>query len=212
MIEVTELLHRYDQQHVLKLPNWQVDKGQHQLILGPSGSGKTTLLHLLAGLLCPSAGRIAIAGQALDTLAPDKLDAFRARHIGIVFQRPHLLAPLDVEDNLLLTQYLAELPQDRQRIHEVLEQLDIAELKQRRPHQLSQGQLQRVGIARAVLNRPALLLADEPTASLDDAHCEQVVALLARQAEENHATLVIATHDQRLRKHFPHCLQLGGPA
>ena len=212
MIDVSDLLHRYDQQHVLKLPNWQVGKGQHQLILGPSGSGKTTLLHLLAGLLRPSAGRIVIAGQALDTLAPDKLDAFRARHIGIVFQRPHLLAPLDVEDNLLLTQYLAELPQDRQRIHAVLEQLDIAELKQRRPHQLSQGQLQRVGIARAVLNRPALLLADEPTASLDDAHCEQVVALLTRQAEENHATLVIATHDQRLRQRFPHCLQLGGSA
>ena len=209
MIEVQQLRHHYDARHELHLPHWQVARGEHQLILGPSGSGKTTLLHLLAGLLRPSAGRIHIAGQALDELRSDQLDAFRARHIGIVFQRPHLLTHLSVIDNLLLAQYLADLPQDRRRVRDVLSQLEMAELSDYRPHQLSQGQLQRVTLARAVLNRPALLLADEPSASLDDRHCEQVLTLLKHQAQECHATLLIATHDQRVRGHFSHCLQLG---
>jgi putative ABC transport system ATP-binding protein len=209
MIEVQQLRHRYDARHELHLPHWQVARGEHQLILGPSGSGKTTLLHLLAGLLRPSAGRIHIAGQPLDELRTDQLDAFRAHPIGIVFQRPHLLSHLNVMDNLLLAQYLAELPQDRRRVRDVLGQLEMAELGDYRPYQLSQGQLQRVTLARAVLNRPALLLADEPSASLDDRHCEQVLTLLKQQAQECHATLLIATHDQRVRSHFSHCLQLG---
>lgn len=212
MIEISDLVHRYDSRHELRLPEWRVAKGQHQLILGPSGSGKTTLLHLLAGLLPPSEGQIRIAGQALNDLSADRMDAFRARHIGIVFQRPHLLAQLSVEDNLLLAQYLADLPQDRTRIHEVLAHLGIDEQQSRLPHQLSQGQLQRVTLARAVLNRPALLLADEPTANLDDANCTQVITLLKQQAEASHATLLIATHDQRVRSHFPNCLQLGDGA
>ncbi|MBE0511104.1 MAG: ATP-binding cassette domain-containing protein [Chromatiales bacterium] len=199
MIQIEKLQLRYDTDTVLTLPDWQAARGEHWLLLGPSGSGKTSLLHLLAGLLRPTSGRIHIAGQDIGLLGSAAMDQFRARHIGMVFQRPHLLAHLNVLDNLRLAPYLAELPQDDARITEVLAQLDLQGLERRRPEQLSQGQLQRLSLARAVLNRPGLLLADEPTANLDDAHCEQVLTLLKQQAESSQATLVIATHDRRLK-------------
>ena len=212
MIRIENLSYGYGTETALQLPDWQAAKGEQWLILGPSGSGKSPLLHLLAGLLLPRQGRIHIAGQTLDELSEARRDTFRARHIGIVFQRPHLLAQLSVCDNLLLAQYLAELPQNRQRIEALLERLGLAGLAARRPHQLSQGQLQRVTLARALLNQPDVLLADEPTANLDDQHCEQVLTLLQQQAQECQATLVIATHDQRVKSRFEHRLSLGGGA
>ncbi len=209
MIHVEDLHHRYDAETTLALPDWQAQKGEHWLLLGPSGSGKTTLLHLLAGLLRPERGRISINGEEISALNGPDMDRFRARHIGIVFQRPHLLGHLSVADNLRLAQYLAELPQELARIEAVLGQLGLEGLLKRRPEQLSQGQLQRVTLARAVLNRPTVLLADEPTANLDDAHCEQVLTLLKEQAAACEATLVIATHDQRVKSAFKHRLILG---
>ena len=210
MIQIKQLRHRYDKETSLHLPDWQAAKGEHWLLLGPSGSGKTTCLHLLAGLLRPEQGEIHIAGEAIHSLSGTAMDQFRARHIGIVFQRPHLLAHLNIADNLRLAQYLAELPQSMDRIRSVLEDLGLGGLEHRRPAQLSQGQLQRVSLARAVLNRPALLLADEPTANLDDTHCQQVLTLLKKQATTNQATLVIATHDQRVKNAFEHRLNLEG--
>ena len=208
MIQIEKLQLRYDADTRLTLPDWQATRGEHWLLLGPSGSGKTSLLHLLAGLLRPSSGRIHIAGQDIGLLGSAAMDRFRARHIGMVFQRPHLLAHLNVLDNLRLAPYLAELPQDDARITEVLAQLGLQGLERRRPEQLSQGQLQRISLARAVLNRPTLLLADEPTANLDDAHCQQVLTLLKNQAENCQATLVIATHDQRVKTAFQQQLLL----
>jgi ABC-type lipoprotein export system ATPase subunit len=208
MILLEHVQHQYGQTVVLDLPSFKAEQSEHHLVLGRSGSGKTTLLHVLAGLLRPTEGRVVVAGEDLGALKGDALDRFRGRQIGIVFQEMHLLPTLTVEENLLLAPHMAGLPQDVDRAHEVLHSLDVGEKAQTYPHQLSVGQRQRVAIARAVMNQPRLLLADEPTSSLDDVRAEQVLDLLVQQAEAHEATLLIATHDRRITGHFSHRLVL----
>jgi len=193
---------------ILALDGWRAAKGEHWLVLGPSGSGKTTLVHLAAGLLQPTAGRVLVNGQDIAALPADRRDRFRGRHVGIVFQTLHLVEALTVEANLRLAQYLAGVKQDRTRIVEVLESLGVADKIAAKPRLLSQGEAQRVAIARAVINRPSLILADEPSSALDDASCEQVIALLEDQAVAVGATLVIATHDARVKERFARRLTL----
>ena len=212
MFELLKLTHRYDGIEVLRVDAWSAAQGEHWLLLGPSGSGKTTLLHALAGILRPAAGRVVVAGRDLAAVRPAELDRFRGLHIGIVLQRLHLIASLTVMDNLLLAQYLAGAPQDRRRAGAVLASLDLAAKAEARPHELSFGQAQRVAIARAVVNRPQLLLADEPTSNLDDARCMQALELLQAQARACNATLVIATHDQRIKACVPNHYLLGAQA
>jgi putative ABC transport system ATP-binding protein len=203
MFALHDLRHAYDGQRVLEIADWTVPAGGQWLVLGPSGSGKSTLLHILAGILRPTTGRVEVAGQDLAALGGAALDRFRGRHIGIVLQRLHLVASLTVLQNVLLAQYLAGLPQDAIRVREVLAGLGIADKLGVRPAELSQGQAQRVAIARAVVNRPQLLLADEPTANLDDTHAFEAIDLLAGQAQACGATLLIATHDQRVKARIP---------
>ena len=202
------LARAYGLRTVVAIPAWTVAAGEHSLILGPSGSGKSTLLHLIAGLLHPSHGRVLVAGQDLAKLTTAELDAFRGRMIGIVLQRLHLIPALTVRDNLRLARTLARLPPDPARIDSLLAKLGLAALAGVRPSRLSEGEAQRVAIARAVVNHPALILADEPTSALDDVNCQTVLALLRAQAEASGATLVIATHDARLKAHFGHRLEL----
>ena len=202
------LARAYGLRTVVAIPAWTVAAGEHSLILGPSGSGKSTLLHLIAGLLHPSHGRVLVAGQDLAKLTTAELDAFRGRMIGIVLQRLHLIPALTVRDNLRLARTLARLPPDPARIDSLLAKLGLAALAGVRPSRLSEGEAQRVAIARAVINHPALILADEPTSALDDVNCQTVLALLRAQAEASGATLVIATHDARLKAHFGHRLEL----
>jgi len=199
MFAIHELRHVYDGKRVLEIADWTVPAGGQWLVLGPSGSGKSTLLHILAGILRSTAGRVEVAGQDLAALGGAALDRFRGRHIGIVLQRLHLVASLNVLQNVLLAQYLAGLPQDAARAREVLAGLGIADKLTARPAELSQGQAQRVAIARAIVNRPQLLLADEPTANLDDGRALEAIDLLASQAQACGATLLIATHDQRVK-------------
>lgn len=212
MFALQSLRHAYDGVEVLNVDSWHAEQGAHWLIMGPSGSGKTTLLHVLAGILKPTAGQVTVADQDLLALRPAQLDRFRGKHIGIVLQRLHLMSSLTATGNLLLAQYLAGVSQDRDRVHEVLAGLDIADKADARPHELSFGQAQRVAIARAVVNRPRLLLADEPTSNLDDARCLQALELLESQALACGATLVIATHDQRIKQRVPNQYSLGGRA
>ena len=208
MISVEGLRHRYGDRQVLALDAWRAAVGEHWLILGASGSGKTTLLCVLAGLLRPSSGHVRVAGEDLATLSGTALDRFRGRHVGFVPQKLHLIASLTIEDNLLLAQYLAGLPQDRSRVRAVLGAVGLADRAQARPAELSHGQAQRVAVARAVMNRPRLILADEPTSNLDDAHCAQAAGLLESQAAACGATLVVATHDQRVRARFERRIEL----
>ncbi|HEU0290687.1 MAG TPA: ABC transporter ATP-binding protein [Burkholderiales bacterium] len=199
MFLVQNLKHAYNGVEVLSVPSMQAGQGAHWLVLGPSGSGKTTLLHILAGILKPAAGKVEVAGTDVTGLDAPALDRFRGRHIGIVMQRLHLIGSLSVMNNLLLAQYLAGVAQDSARVRDVLASLDLADKADAYPHELSFGQAQRVAVARAVVNQPKLLLADEPTSNLDDARCNQALELLQAQAKSCGATLVIATHDQRIR-------------
>jgi ABC-type lipoprotein export system ATPase subunit len=212
MFEIRNLKHAYNGTEVLSVPAWRAEQGAHWLILGPSGSGKTTLLHILAGILRPSSGSASVAGQELPALRPAALDRFRGRNIGLVLQRLHLIPSLTVIGNLLLAQYLAGLPQDRARAEEALAALDLRDKGGAHPHELSFGQAQRVAVARAMVNRPRLLLADEPTSNLDDARCLQALELLQAQARACNATLVIATHDQRIRARIPNHFELTATA
>jgi putative ABC transport system ATP-binding protein len=208
MISVRGLAHRYGASEVLRLSEWQVAQGERWLVLGASGSGKSTLLHVLAGLVRPSEGDVSVFHTDILSLSGDRLDAWRGTNVGIVLQALHLVKHLSVGENLRLAQYLARLPQDDVRIADTLAALGIADKAARKPTELSQGEQQRVAIARAVVNRPRLLLADEPTANLDDAAAASVVELLAEQAARYGATLVVATHDSRVKGKFRERLEL----
>jgi putative ABC transport system ATP-binding protein len=208
MIAVHALAHRYGATPALRLAEWRVGQGERWAVLGPSGSGKSTLLHILAGLVRPSEGEVEVSGQDLAKLQGATLDRWRGATVGIVLQALHLLRHLSVRDNLRLAQYLAHLPQDDTRIHDTLASLGVADKAGRRPPELSQGERQRVAIARAVVNRPKLLLADEPTANLDDAAAALAVDLLTEQAARHGATLVVATHDARVKAKIRERLEL----
>jgi putative ABC transport system ATP-binding protein len=180
-------------------PDFTLLSGQPCLLLGESGSGKTTLLHLLGGLLRSNQGHITIQKTDITTLSEAELDKFRGKNAGFIFQKNHLINALTVMDNLLMVPFLAGTKQDICRIDEVLQQLGIDDVKNTTVKNLSQGQAQRVAIARAVLNKPALIFADEPTSALDDRNCDKVINLLLGVASQNQSTLIIATHDQRLK-------------
>jgi putative ABC transport system ATP-binding protein len=208
MISIQSVAHSYNGTQQISFKDWQINDGEKWLLLGESGSGKTTLLHILTGILKPQQGEVKIKDTAIYTLSSKKLDQFRGQNIGIIFQRPHLIKSLTITENLLLAQSFAHLPEDRERIEAVLKSLDILHKKDAYPKELSQGQLQRVSIARAVINKPTLLIADEPTSSLDDKNAAAVLQLLLEQSELNQATLVVATHDKRVKDAFTHTYDL----
>lgn len=208
-LRVEGLRHRYDAATVLELDGWQVPAASDCIVLGPSGAGKTTLLHILAGLSAPSEGSVEVEGQALTALPPAALDRFRARRIGFVPQRLHLIGAITVADNLRLARRLAGLPPNDEAALGLLDRLGIADLAGRRPAALSQGQAQRAAVARALVNAPALLLADEPTAALDEENAEAVIDLLQESARASRAALVIASHDRRIAGRFRYQLALG---
>jgi putative ABC transport system ATP-binding protein len=191
---------------VLDIDEFALEPRESVLVVGPSGCGKTTLLHLIAGLLLPTQGRVAVEGRDLSALPTAARDRFRGRRIGIVLQQFHLLPTLTALQNLLVAQTIAGLPLDRSHARAMLTALGVAERADAYPHQLSVGQQQRVAIARALVNRPGLLLADEPTSNLDDEACASVADLLFGAADRHGAALVVATHDQRLKskvaRHF----------
>ena len=209
MFAIQNLTHAYAGREVLRVDEWRAEQGAQWLMLGPSGSGKSTLLHVLAGILRPASGQAVVAEQDLGALSEAALDRFRGKHIGIVLQRLHLIDSLSVLNNLLLAQYMAGAKQDAARVREVLASLDLADKASAMPHELSHGQAQRVAVARAVVNKPKLLLADEPTSNLDDVRCMQVLDLLLDQARACGATLVIATHDQRIKSRVANHYALG---
>ena len=212
LVSIDKLAAGYRNHAVISFAHLDIKRGQHTLLLGPSGCGKTTLLNILAALAKPIVGTVTIDGVRIDSLGESGRDHFRGQKIGLVMQRLHLIAALTVRDNLRLTQRLAGVAADSARINTILAQLGIADKAKSYPHELSQGEAQRVAIARAVLNRPVMILADEPTSALDDRNAEAAIALLFAQVEEHGATLIVATHDARIKARFnpENVIQLGG--
>ena len=180
------------------LPDLDLVSGQSLAILGASGSGKTTALLALAGIRAPARGEIAVAGIALWRLPAHRRDRFRGQRIGLVFQSFHIVDAVSVAANVALAARCAGLPNDASRIHSLLQRLDIADIARRRADRISHGQAQRVAVARALVNRPAVVMADEPTSALDDGNAAALLALLKDTAAAEGAALVIATHDRRV--------------
>jgi putative ABC transport system ATP-binding protein len=208
VLEILGLRHEYAGRTVLSVPQWSVAKGEAAIVIGPSGSGKSTLVGIIAGLVSATAGKVTVDGKDVCALGALERDAFRARHIGLVPQTLHLIGVVSVRDNLRIAQRLAGLARDDGAIDACLASLGIASLARSKARDLSVGEAQRVAIARAVVNRPSLVLADEPTSALDDANCEKALALLTGVAASCGATLVIATHDQRIGDRFARRLEL----
>lgn len=202
MVSVSSLSYQYPSGEALFFPDFEIGKGRSCLLLGNSGSGKTTLLHLMGGLLRIQKGRVRIDGLDLSKISDSRIDKIRGRHIGFIFQRNHLLSALSVKKNLLMAPFLAGVDQNEGRVEEVLAQLGLWDKKNAAVRELSQGQAQRVAIARAVLNKPALILADEPTSALDDFNCDRVIQMLLNISRQNNCTLLVGTHDQRLKSVF----------
>lgn len=203
MIRSRQLSYQYRGGPTLVFPDVDLAAGAVLLLSGPSGCGKSTWLALAAGLAQAGAGALTVADQPLQALGKAAMDAWRARTIGFLPQKLHLSAALSVQQNLALAQWAAGQPGDPVRIAAALSSLGVQELAQRKPAQLSGGQAQRVALARAVLLQPRVILADEPTASLDDEAAAAAVGLLLDTARGQGATLVIATHDARVAALIP---------
>lgn len=199
MVTISKLKFSYTPERSISFPDFSLNKGEHCLLLGESGSGKTTLLHLMGGLLRGYSGSLSLAGTELSSLSEGALDKFRGKNIGFIFQKNHLISALTVEKNVLMSPYLAGVKIDQKHAKEVLAELGLGEKMNSSVKEISQGQAQRVAIARAVMNHPVVILADEPTSALDDKNCDRVIKLLLDVATRNNSTLVVATHDQRLK-------------
>ena len=202
MLTTKNLTFEYVAAKPMHFPDINLKRGEQGLLLGQSGSGKTTLLHLLGGLLSPKSGDILINDQNLSILRGAELDHFRGKNIGIIFQTAHFIRSLTVEENLILAQQLGGNKPDKALIFNFLQKLNLGHKLKSKPHELSIGEAQRVNIARALINAPSVILADEPTSALDDKNAEEVIKLLEQQAAEVNATLLIVTHDGRLKSRF----------
>lgn len=208
MLELRELAHDYGPRRVLDVPGLELAREASCAISGPSGSGKSTLLAILAGILVPSTGTVQLDGEDLYPGGQPRPDRWRGARIGLVPQRLHLIASLDALANVRLAQQLA----GRDAPHEaraVLEELGLGSRLHALPEALSLGEQQRVAVARAVVNRPRLLLADEPTSSLDDDNARAAADLLLGAARLHGATLIVATHDARVLDRFARVVRLG---
>jgi putative ABC transport system ATP-binding protein len=176
--------------------SFTVEKGEFVAIVGPSGSGKSTLLHILGGVDTPSSGQVLVDGTDICALDQTKLAIFRRRQIGLIYQFYNLIPILNVEENITLPLLLDERSLDEARLQEIVATLGLADRVRHLPNQLSGGQPQRVSIGRALINNPALILADEPTGNLDSSNSKEIIALLKLSNQRYHQTLIVVTHDR----------------
>lgn len=202
MIETKNLTYQYPGGKPIQFPDLTVGTGDGLLILGQSGCGKTTLLNLLGGLLKPTSGNIQIHGQEITGLSPKALDSFRGKKVGFIFQRSHFVQSLTIQENIELAAYLSGSPALSVRLKTIAAELEIANLLHKKPAQLSQGEQQRASIARAILHQPEVVLADEPTSSLDDIRAATVASLLQHLCSGQKTSLIIVTHDARIKALF----------
>ncbi|MFZ1788312.1 MAG: ATP-binding cassette domain-containing protein [Saprospiraceae bacterium] len=208
IISFEDVTFSYQVGQSLQFPNVNIQKGNTTLVLGQSGVGKTTCLHLMAGLMKPKSGNIVINGSSIAHMSQSELDAFRGKNVGVIFQQNHFIAALNVLENIEMSQYLSGGKKDSVFCKELLKRLDISDKWNKKTTALSQGERQRVAIARSLAARPPIILADEPTSALDDTNTTEVFKLLKDQADFLGSTLVIVTHDNRLKDLVPHHINL----
>ena len=193
----------YGKFHALKNINMAIPEKEITAFIGPSGCGKSTLLNMLAGLEKPTKGEVIIAGKHIEKLNEEQLVTFRRDHVGFIFQSFHLMGTLNAVENVALPLSFRGVPRDV-RVRKANEMLDLVKLgkhKKHLPNQMSGGQQQRVAIARAIVTRPKLLLADEPTGSLDTARSEEIMALLSALNAEDGITVVLVTHEPDMARY-----------
>ncbi len=208
MLIISDLDAGYKGQSICRIPALSLQRGSTCLLKGHSGSGKTTLLHTLAGIIPPVAGKVEILGTDIYALPESTRDRFRGQHIGLIFQTLHLVKSLTVLDNVLLGTFVNEGRQDKQKALSLLASAGLEGLHNARIDNLSQGQAQRVAIIRAMLTKPAFILADEPTSSLDDETAIQIINLLLQSSAANKATLIVSSHDARITPYFSEVITL----
>ncbi|RKM59411.1 ABC transporter ATP-binding protein [Butyrivibrio sp. CB08] len=182
----------------LKNVSFDIEQGEFVAIVGPSGSGKSTLMHILGGVDTPTSGEVNISGTDISKLNETKLAIFRRRQIGLIYQFYNLIPILNVEENMTLPILLDGKKPDKKLLNDLVQKLGLSERVGHLPNQLSGGQQQRVSIGRALMNHPALLLADEPTGNLDSENSREIIALLRKFNKENRQTVIIITHDERI--------------
>ena len=186
----------------IEFPDLRIKKGEHHLIIGESGSGKTSLLNILGGILQPKTGNVLISETDIFSLKKSSLDSFRGNNLGFIFQTPHFIKSLNVLDNLLMGQFCAGLKNKTTDAISFLDKVGLKNKLKAKISELSEGEKQRVSIVRGLLNTPKIILADEPTSALDDSSCNKVIDLMTDLANEVDATLLIVTHDKRLKDRF----------
>jgi putative ABC transport system ATP-binding protein len=201
VVSASELTRRYGEGDTavdaLRGVSLEVRKGELTAVMGPSGSGKSTLMHILAGLDRPTSGEVTIAGTELSKLNDNELTKLRREHIGFVFQFFNLLPMLDAEENVVLPLSIAGEKPDKAWVNDLLEQVGLAQRRSHRPSELSGGQQQRVAIGRALVNKPTIIFADEPTGNLDSKTSGEILELLERSVRELEQTIVMVTHEPR---------------
>ena len=178
--------------------SFSVNKGEFVAIVGASGSGKSTLLHLIGGVDRPTSGKVFIDGKDIYTLNDDNLAIFRRRQVGLIYQFYNLIPILNVEENITLPCNLDGKEVDRDKLEELLKTLKLSDRRNHLPNELSGGQQQRVSIGRAIINEPAIMLADEPTGNLDSKASEEIISLLRLSNKKYNQTVIVITHDEKI--------------
>lgn len=202
ILQSENITKQYKGETKLIFPDIRIKQNEHLLLLGDSGSGKTTLLQILSGLLNPTSGTVTLKHSSLYELSESKRDQLRGKHIGLVYQNPLLIKSLTVKENIKAACRLSQSSFDPDYFTKLTKKLGIESILSKFPHQISQGQAQRTAVARGMITKPKLLLADEPTSSLDDSNAEQVVKLFLALTQEFGTTLIISTHDKRITDFF----------
>lgn len=204
LFKILNLEFKLKAKSILKKIDFTIEKNKHLLILGSSGCGKTTLINLMTGLLKPSSGEIFFEDKNYSLLSDQELDNLRSENFGLIFQKLHLIKHLNIEQNISL----AKSKSHSLNINELINDLGLFGRNKQIAKNLSVGESQRVAIARGIANNPKVIFADEPTSALDELNTKKVIELLFTQAKKTYATLIVSSHDYRIKKYFSNILEM----